>query len=186
MHLKELLDSFKGLDWRSPLHEYTALYSFVALKRPLKIFELGSGRGLSSIVMAEALGDWEIPGHIWTSEWQYVHFHETVENVARYMCGHLVTPLFGNGRELAPKFAPYDLAFIDGDHSYEAVKGDFEALEPFTRDFIFHDSDWDSTPGVRQFINEARTLGKFDIINLKSAVYDIGSVGIAVFQRLKK
>lgn len=184
MDLLSLLNSFRHLDWRRPLHEYTVIYAYVALKRPARIFELGSGRGLSSIVMAEALGDWQIPGHVWTCEWQKVHYDETVENIAAYMCGHLVTPLFGNGREIAQRFAPYDLAFIDGDHSYEAVKGDFEALRPLARDFIFHDSQWDSTPGVRQFVDEARGLEAFDIINLTSAKYDIGSVGIALFQRL--
>jgi predicted O-methyltransferase YrrM len=40
---------------------------------------------------------------------------------------------------------PIDLLFIDGDHSYECVKSDFEAFRPWLRELslvAFHDSMW--------------------------------------------
>jgi hypothetical protein len=41
--------------------------------------------------------------------------------------------------ELVREHAPVDLAFVDGDHSEEGVRSDFEALRPHTRILAFHD-----------------------------------------------
>jgi len=46
------------------------------------------------------------------------------------------TPAFG---ELVRVHAPIDLAFIDGDHSEDGVRRDFEALRPYSRMLAFHD-----------------------------------------------
>ena len=44
--------------------------------------------------------------------------------------------------------APIDLAFIDGDHSEEAVRRDFEVLRPHARMLAFHDITDHGCPGV--------------------------------------
>src|SRR5262249_46382420 len=66
---------------------------------------------------------------------------------------------------------PIDLLFIDGDHSYEGVKHDWEAFSPFVQPFglvIFHDTLWDLRPdpelyrddmGVPRFVEELRAQG---------------------------
>jgi predicted O-methyltransferase YrrM len=70
---------------------------------------------------------------------------------------------------------PIDLLFIDGDHSYEGVKGDFEMFRPWLRQHsvvAFHDSMWgfrptrgDGSPhtleglGVSRFLDELRQEG---------------------------
>jgi Methyltransferase domain len=41
--------------------------------------------------------------------------------------------------ELVRQHAPIDLALIDGDHSEEGVRSDFEMLRPFSRILAFHD-----------------------------------------------
>lgn len=51
-----------------------------------------------------------------------------------------------------------DVLFIDGDHSYEAVKKDWEAWSPFVKKggtVFFHDCD-DTSPGVRQLWEEIK------------------------------
>jgi Methyltransferase domain len=51
--------------------------------------------------------------------------------------------------------APVDLVHVDWDHSYEAVRNDFEAWEPLVRlggRILFHDTQ--SFPGVRKFFDE--------------------------------
>jgi hypothetical protein len=52
-------------------------------------------------------------------------------------------------RELVREHAPIDLAFVDGDHSEEGVRNDFEVLRPHTRMLAFHDiAQTSGYPGV--------------------------------------
>ena len=50
--------------------------------------------------------------------------------------------------------ATIDLLFVDGNHSYEGVKADFEALGPRSRVVVFHDIVSDACPGVVRFWKE--------------------------------
>lgn len=188
MDIHAIISSFKPLDWRSPLHEYPLLYSLVAWFRPKKIFELGAARGLSAIVMAAALRDWSIDGHVWTSEIRPDFCKIASETIKHYQMEQWITLLCGDGRKEAPKYAPYDLAFIDGNHDYNSVKADFTVLKELARHLLFHDSQWIATPDVKKFVDECRVLKEFDIINLQSANYDIalrgGGCGMAIFMRI--
>lgn len=51
----------------------------------------------------------------------------------------------------------YDLILIDGDHSYEGLKSDFEITKRFKPKYVsFHDITNDNCPGVVQFWNEIK------------------------------
>lgn len=50
----------------------------------------------------------------------------------------------------------FDLAFIDADHSYEAVKRDFETVRPHARMLALHDIVDGAAPGVRRFWREVQ------------------------------
>jgi len=66
-----------------------------------------------------------------------------------------------------------DLLFIDGDHTYEGVKRDWELFNPHVRPFgivVFHDTAWELPPfcdrdyaradmGVPRFVDELRRQG---------------------------
>lgn len=50
----------------------------------------------------------------------------------------------------------FDLIFIDGDHSYDGVKQDYEFSKNSGKIFVFHDITSDVCPGVSQFWNELK------------------------------
>ena len=62
----------------------------------------------------------------------------------------------------SPEFKEYmhnnffDLIFIDGDHSYNGVKNDYEITKNNGKIFVFHDILNDMCPGVVQFWNELK------------------------------
>ena len=51
----------------------------------------------------------------------------------------------------------FDLVFIDGDHSYEGVKGDYELFKGNGKIYVFHDIINSMCPGVVKFWNELKT-----------------------------
>jgi predicted O-methyltransferase YrrM len=59
---------------------------------------------------------------------------------------------------------PLDLVFIDGDHSYEAVRKDFEIISPWVHEdgiVAFHDSR--DFRGVSRVIGEALATGRWQV-----------------------
>jgi Methyltransferase domain len=61
---------------------------------------------------------------------------------------------------------PLNFVFIDGDHSYEAVKCDFELVQQWLADdgiIAFHDFNSRDFEGVTRVIGEALASGKWTI-----------------------
>lgn len=65
---------------------------------------------------------------------------------------------------LKDKHETIDLLLIDADHTYQAVKQDFEILAPFASCIVFHDIVNDHCRGVGQFWAEVKQLDVYDSV----------------------
>lgn len=112
------------------------------------VLEVGSEYGRSTIALASTAHrvhavDWHRGDGM--SGWKD-SLPEFLENLSKYKVRDKVTVHLGTWQEVAPVMGAYrfDLAFIDGDHSEEAVKRDFELAVRVTKmdgRFVFHDAD---------------------------------------------
>jgi len=78
---------------------------------------------------------------------------------------HLIRPIRKRSEdlEITDVAVPLGLVFIDGDHSYDAVKRDFGQVEPWLASnavIAFHDFGG-SWPGVTRFVAELLTSGRY-------------------------
>jgi predicted O-methyltransferase YrrM len=84
-------------------------------------------------------------------------YAEFRKNTQKYV--DFIVPVRGFSSEVAQRVAScishVDLLFIDGDHSYDGVKADWNAYSPFLKPgsvVVFHDCGW--AEGVKQVIAE--------------------------------
>lgn len=78
-----------------------------------------------------------------------------------------------------------DVLFIDGDHTYEGVKADFDLWSPLVNPggvVAFHDTvptEWAHEPGVVQFVNELKWHHKLPSVEWFTPAE--GGVGVTAF-----
>ena len=163
------------------------LYGLVRSSKPQVVVEIGSARGRSACFMGMALREnrlgrlYAIDPHIktaWNDEESVDTYDVFASNVRKLGLQGYVEILRNASNDVARSWnLPIDILFIDGDHSYEGVKRDWELFSPFVRPFgqvVFHDTLWDlkrdskyfrPNIGVPLFVDELREQG-FPIITL--------------------
>jgi predicted O-methyltransferase YrrM len=130
--------------------------------------EIGRFKGGSTIVFATAL-----PAGV--ELWSYdLHValrpdlpgerldRELADALARYRLDRKVHLLVADSRTVEPPPAPLELLFVDGDHSYEGARADFERWGAFVRQgghLLFHDAVdtgryGNVYPGVARLVGE--------------------------------
>jgi predicted O-methyltransferase YrrM len=83
----------------------------------------------------------------------------------------------------------YDMIIIDGDHSYEGVKKDFEMYSPLLSDggfLFFHDSACVEGWGVHVVVGEVRDEGLLNFVGEYITTKHSRQCGIALFQKESK
>jgi predicted O-methyltransferase YrrM len=146
-------------DWRSGVEcGNLLLFSMVRLLRPSVVVEIGTARGKSCCSMALACRRngkgkvYAIDPHM-RNNWTEIGTDGDNERFVRSRVrSYGLEPWCEIIRDTSASALsrwrlPVDLLFIDGDHSYEGVKSDFEGFRPWLAPgalVVFHDTTWGS------------------------------------------
>jgi predicted O-methyltransferase YrrM len=132
------------------------LHGLVRSMKPLACVEIGSAHGHSTCLIGLALKQ-NLRGRLWAVDpheitpWndaQPEHSYDFLRRNLRRagVANYVEIVRKRTAAATADLPAAIDFAFIDGDHSYEGVKQDWEILRPRMREFsvvAFHDTMWD-------------------------------------------
>lgn len=142
--------------------------AYLATKAPLagEIVEIGSRSGKSTAYLARvarnlgrapiyAIDLWDEAGTNWNRSGTYERFTAMLAGLDLH---EMVRPLRGDSRQIGAAWqSPIALLFIDGDHSYEGARADYELFSPHVVPggiLAFHDSHHQRYPDVRRVIQE--------------------------------
>lgn len=183
--------------WTSLLPEEAGELRRVA--RGKRVLEIGAGFGFSTLVLASVAEHvWSIDPHNVIPRPGYYGFECDPAAVERYRAGTLATlernlgrlglsnrvsirralsTLLAPGKVLAEELEPVgiDIAFIDGDHSYDAVCDDLENCERILGEhgtILAHDYLEAGNPDVKQAVDDwlagqtIRLVGTMAVIEL--------------------
>lgn len=162
----------KGIPSWTTEPELTALYTLaVSCPQGGVALEIGSYLGASSCYLAAGLK--HRSGHLFCVDtWEnqtmpegpqdtFAHFQRNTAPFA-----DVITTVRKRSGSLKANDieTPLDFAFIDGDHSFDAVASDFAIVSPWVREggvIAFHDVGVHQFPGVSRVVGEATGSGEW-------------------------
>jgi len=119
--------------------EAAYLFSLTRELGPATIVEIGRYKGGSTVLLAAAM---DSESHLYSYDLHVKLQYEvsggeldaeTVAALARYGLAERVHLIVADSTTASPPAQQCDLVFVDGDHTYSGVRGDYENWRPFVR-----------------------------------------------------
>ena len=151
---KELFRSV-GCFFRPNYERGILLYALVSKFDISSFLEIGFGRGYSAFCVAKAMTDLGIDGKITTVDPNMnEEFLNSLTQVFPKEWFDKINFVKGTSQEMLPKLDDkFDLIYIDGDHTHDAVKSDWEMTKEKYNKFLlfddYHLPTKDSGPGIQ-------------------------------------
>lgn len=148
-----LIEKFKQYKWKETSPYILTIYEFIRSLQPEVVFEIGTRNGISTTAILCALAD-NNKGKLYS-----IDIKDCLERTQNNLTDELRKRwefTRANSKDFYKKWdKKIDILLIDGDHSYEMCKSDFENYEKFVKEggYIFlHDTI--ALEGVKQYFTE--------------------------------
>ena len=157
------------------------LYALVSKFKISSFLEIGFGRGYSTMCVAKAMTDMGIDGRIVTIDPNFnKDFLNSLGGVFPKEWFDKISFIQGYSSQALKDYQNdrFDLVYIDGDHTYEATKSDWEMTKNLYDKFLlfddYHLPTKDSGPGIQcaQLIDEIEDQSKELIIMDRRIFFD--------------
>lgn len=160
--------------------------------KPATIVETGTNWGCSTIVLASALEDAGIEGKVHTIEIEPANAAKAREHFARAGVADRIVLHEGDSQSVLPSlvesFDEISVAFLDGGHTFDLVKSEFEIVLPklARRGVVLFDNTYEIAEGdedrrVNGFLKWMPSVHGGNVVNLPFCSWY--TPGLAVWQR---
>jgi len=162
--------------------EAQVLYSLIRKNKYKDILDIGTGNGFSILYFSKALKDEGLSGHIDTVDIVDKREERSLGQLFdRFDLEEYITFHVGDSAEVIEKMEKeYDFVLIDGSHTYEQTKRDFEAVISKVRKggcVVFHDvyKTPEGVSGVRTFVDEVSAMNLGEVHFFNKEIFDFFS-----------
>jgi predicted O-methyltransferase YrrM len=159
-HIEEIKMLIGTSDTQLNSRDVVFLYSIIWSKSPKNVLEIGRWHGWSSVIIFGALED-RGHGHLYS-----VDIEDRTNSIIKSIIEHRTTFITASSADILSLKSldqlQFEVVFIDGDHSYEAVLADLKnTYKILTKEawILLHDDDWDDVQkAINTFLSQTNDV----------------------------